>query len=129
MTKKIISVVAVLVLFIFSSFANVYADFNVPGGRVIDLPPSPTSNFTGSTFITQLIGKVLPIVLAIGGFIAVIIIIISGIQFTTSSGNPEGAAAARNRLLYAIVGFVIIILAFAVLQIVNNLFLGNTGIV
>lgn len=70
--------------------------------------------------------EILPIVLGIAGFITVIIIVISGIQFITSSGNPEAATAAKNRLVYAIVGFVVIILAFAALQIINALFLGTT---
>ena len=87
------------------------------------------STAAGAGVLGKLIGDILPLVLTIGGFIAVVVIVISGIQFVLSGGNPEGAAAARNRLIYAIVGFIIIILAFAVMQIVNRLFLGNTGIV
>lgn len=101
-----------------------------PGGDGgIDLPDTPTKGFTASGLPTQLITKILPLVLTIGGFITVIVIIISGIQFVLSSGNPEAAAAAKNRLVYAIIGFIIIVLAFAILQIVNRIFLGNTGIV
>lgn len=76
--------------------------------------------------IGALVSDVLPIVLTIAGFVTVIVIIISGIQFVTSGGNPEAAAAARGRLTFALIGFVIIILAFAILQIVNRLFLGTT---
>lgn len=93
----------------------------------VDLPDSPTKEFTASGLPAQLVTKILPLALTIGGFITVIVIIISGIQFVTSSGNPEAAAAAKNRLVYAIVGFIIIVLAFAILQIVNRIFLG-TGI-
>ena len=73
-----------------------------------------------------LISDVLPLVLAAAGMVTVVIIVLSGIQFITSSGNPEAAGAAKNRLLYAILGFVVIILAFAVLQIVDALFLKST---
>lgn len=73
----------------------------------------------------RLLSDILPIVLGLAGFVTVIIIVISGIQFITSSGNPEAAAAAKNRLVYAIVGFVVIILAFALLQIIDALFLGT----
>lgn len=82
-----------------------------------------------STFIGDLVSKILPIILGLGGFVSVIIIVISGIQFITSSGNPEAAAAARNRLIFALIGFVIIILAFAITQIVARIFLGNSGVV
>lgn len=87
------------------------------------------STAAGAGVLGTLIGDVLPLVLTIGGFITVIVIIISGIQFVLSSGNPEAAATAKNRLVYAIVGFIIIVLAFAILQIINRIFLGNTGIV
>lgn len=76
---------------------------------------------------SEIINKFLPPIFSILGFITVIMIVISAIQFISSSGNPESAAAARGRLTYAIVGFVIIVLSYVILQIVNNLFLG-TGV-
>jgi len=85
--------------------------------------------FTEQGLVGKIISAFLPALLGIAGFVTVIIIIISGIQFVTSGGNPEAAAAARGRLTFAIIGFVIIVLAFAILQIVDKLFLGNSGIV
>lgn len=104
-----------------SSFSNCLDGINVPNLN--------TNLSSEQGFIGNLITTILPIVLAVGGFVAVIFIIISGIQFISSGGNPEAAAQARARLMYAIIGFVIIILAFAILQIVDNIFLGGTGIV
>ncbi len=93
------------------------------------LPDSPAKNgFTAQNLIGQLVTSILPIVLGIGGFLTVIIIVISGIQFITSSGNPEAAAAARSRLIFALVGFIIIILAFSLTQIIDKIFLGGSGI-
>lgn len=92
------------------------------------LPESPIEGFSPDTFIADLISAILPIILGIAGFITVIFIIISGIQFMTSSGNPEAAGAARSRLTFAIIGFVIIVLAFAITQIVDRIFLGGTGV-
>lgn len=73
----------------------------------------------------RLIGAFLPAILGLLGFLTVIMIVISGIQFILSSGNPEAAAGARGRLTYAIIGFIIVILAFAILQIINRIFLGT----
>lgn len=89
-----------------------------------DLPDSPT-NLPESGFIAELINRVLPYVFGIAGFIAVIMIVVSGIQFMTSSGNPEAAAAARGRLIFALIGFALIVLSYIVLQFVDQLFLGN----
>ena len=127
--QKVFLLLLALLYQLVSPGNSLAVDVIPPGGDSIDLPPSPARGFSGPQFVAQLITKVLPLVLSIGGFIAVIVIIISGIQFVLSSGNPEAAGAAKNRLVYAIVGFIIIILAFAILQIVDRLFLGNTGIV
>ncbi|OGE10478.1 hypothetical protein A3A60_02955 [Candidatus Curtissbacteria bacterium RIFCSPLOWO2_01_FULL_42_26] len=93
-----------------------------------DTPELTLKGFTAGNLIGKLIGDILPIVLGIAGFLTVIFVIISGIQFVTSSGNPEAAAAARSRLIFALVGFIVIILAFAITQIVDRIFLGGSGI-
>jgi len=102
---------------------------NIVGSSVNIQPPklpiSPTGNFTATGLVGQIISAFLPIILGIAGFVTVIIIVISGIQFVTSGGNPEAAAAARGRLTFAIIGFVIIVLAFAILQIIDKIFLGT----
>ena len=90
---------------------------------------SPTTAFTETGLIGDIFTKILPIAIGLGGFLSVIIIVISGIQFITSNGNPEAAAAARSRLIFAIVGFVLLILAFAITQIVDNVFLRGSGVV
>ena len=113
--------------------AKVYASNIIPpgGGGSCGLSLPGGYNVTGPVSCKfadfgAVISAFLGPILIIAGFLTVIIIIISGIQFVTSGGNPEAAAAARGRLTFAIIGFVIIVLAFAVLQIVNKIFLGTT---
>lgn len=122
MFQSFLTLITIFLLLLSSKV--VYAQTPIP------LPASDVENrFSASGLPAQIVSAVLSVVLPIAGFITVIVIIISGIQFVTSSGNPEAAAAARGRLTYALIGFVIIILAFSILQIVDNLFLGNSGIV
>ena len=45
-------------------------------------------------------------------------IIIAGIQMISAQGQPEKVAKARNQILYAIVGLVIAISAFAIVNFV-----------
>jgi|SRR3989338_901410 len=80
---------------------------------------------THEGLVGNIVSDIAPIVLGLAGFIAVIMIIISGIQFMMSSGNPEAAAAARGRLVFALIGFALIVLSYVVLQFVDQLFLGN----
>jgi len=89
------------------------------------LNPVASKYPTEEGLAAKLISDLLPTILGIFGFLTVIMIVISGIQFITSSGNPEGAAAARGRLTFALVGFIVIILALAILQIIDRIFLGT----
>lgn len=64
---------------------------------------------------------VLDIMLRLAGFVAVIAIIVSGIKYITSEGNPEKAAGARKWLYNSLIGLAIVFVASAVIT-----FLGNT---
>jgi len=52
------------------------------------------------------------------GFVAVGMIVYGGVQYTMSTGNPEKVKSAKNTILYAIVGLVIAVLAFAIVNFV-----------
>jgi len=64
----------------------------------------------------------LNLVYFVGGIVAVIVIIIAGVRFVTSSGNADGITKARNMLLYGIVGLAIIAVAFTITQFVIGVF-------
>ena len=83
----------------------------------------PVSLFgIGGTFQT-----VTNVLLFIIGAIAVIMIIIGGLRYVISGGNSEQVNAAKNTILYAIVGIVIAILAYAIIQFVINTFIPSSG--
>jgi hypothetical protein len=52
------------------------------------------------------------------GVAAVIVIIVSGLRFVTSSGDPSAVASARQALIYAIVGLVVAAAAQAIVSLV-----------
>lgn len=54
------------------------------------------------------------IIALLAGVIAVIIIIVSGISMITSAGNTESVSNARKRLTGAIIGLVIVALAYLI---------------
>ena len=56
------------------------------------------------------------------GAIAVIMIIIGGIRYTTSNGDSAQTKAAKDTILYAVVGLVVAILAYAIVNFVINAF-------
>jgi hypothetical protein len=66
----------------------------------------------------DLVGSILSIVFFLLGTIAVVVIIIAGLSFTTAGGDPSRITKSKNMLTYAIVGLVIAILAFAITNFV-----------
>lgn len=52
------------------------------------------------------------------GVIAVIVIIIAGFLYVTSAGNAQQIARAKNAILSAVIGLVVVLLAFAITGIV-----------
>ena len=69
-----------------------------------------------------LLNNILNTVYFVLGIVAVIVIIIAGIQFTTSTGDSAKVAKAKNAILYSVIGLVIIMLAFAVTNFVIGRF-------
>ena len=58
------------------------------------------------------------IMLFIVGAVAVIMLIIGGIRYVTSGGAQDQVTAAKNTIMYAIVGIIVAILAYAVVNFV-----------
>ena len=65
-----------------------------------------------------LIRDVVNILLFIIGAIAVIMLVIGGIRDTISGGDQSQVTAAKNTILYAIVGIVVALFAYAIVNFV-----------
>jgi hypothetical protein len=72
----------------------------------------------GNADIFSPIKVIINTILLAVGVVAVIVIIVAGIQMISAQGQPEKVAKARNQILYAIVGLVIAISAFAIVNFV-----------
>lgn len=68
-------------------------------------------------------------ILTIISFLAALYIVLAGFKFVRSGGDPKAVEEARSRLVFAIVGFVVLILAVAITQIVDKVILGGTGVI
>jgi hypothetical protein len=58
------------------------------------------------------------ILLFIVGALSVIMIIVGGLRYVLSAGNSTAVTAAKNTILYAVVGLVVAFLAFAAINFV-----------
>ncbi len=62
------------------------------------------------------------VLLFIIGAISVIMLIIGGIRYTVSNGDAAAVTSAKNTILYAVIGIVIAILAYALVNFVIGSF-------
>lgn len=77
---------------------------------------------------TGIFTTVTNVMLFIVGAISVIMIVIGGLRYVLSGGNSTNVTAAKNTILYAIVGVVVAMLAYAVINFVLESFLpGASG--
>ncbi len=70
--------------------------------------------------IDNLITTIINIFSLIVGLIAVIMIIIGGIKYITSGGDSGNVTGAKNTILYAVIGLVVVALAQLIVNFVLN---------
>lgn len=69
------------------------------------------------------IWSIIQIVLAVLGGIAVIMIVIGGIRYALSQGESAALTAAKNTILYSVIGLVVAICASGIVLLVQSFFL------
>ena len=57
-------------------------------------------------------------VIATLGLVAVIVIIIGGVNYMTSTGDPAKVKKAKDTILYGLIGLIICVLSFAIVNFV-----------
>ena len=70
----------------------------------------------------DIIKNVINTILVVLGMVAVIMIIIGGIRYTTSNGDASAVKGAKDTILYAVVGLIVAILSYAIVNFVLGRF-------
>lgn len=92
------------------------------GGTGCAQPANTTSDLFGTGGIFT---KITNVLLFIIGAISVIMLIIGGIRYVISGGDSSAVAAAKNTILYAVIGIVVALLAYALVNFVIGSFKGT----
>lgn len=75
----------------------------------------------GADSFGELVIAVINILLIVVASISVLFIIIGGFRYVLAHGNEEQAEGAKKTIIHAIVGLVIVIMSFAIIQIIGNI--------
>lgn len=133
----IIKLVKKLIVFIFSLFT--YSFLAVPAFAV-EVNINPCSSVTNAIStalcklggtnganIGQTIGNIVIFMIVVAVLIAVLWLIYGGIKWIMSRGEKTEVEAARNHIVAAITGLIVVFLAIFIIAIILNLFGLNPG--
>lgn len=129
-------ITALFAVFSMSLAGSCVLAFNPLGAACQNAPTNPAcaqnkiQNGSSTNPAVDLVQKAANIIAVVAGLGAVIVIIISGFMFVTSggttpgqrSGDPNAVKKARSALFGAIIGLVIIVLAWTIVTFVNQHF-------
>ncbi len=70
------------------------------------------------TSLTKQVGTITNILIYAIGIIAVIMVVIGGLRYVVSGGDPKGTASAKDTIMYAVIGVVVALLAYSLVNFV-----------
>lgn len=123
MKKSIISI-AIMTCAVFGT--SVLSTASLPGSasaQVSDgINTATTSEMKGKSIDGDkgLIKTVVNVLLWAVGILSVIMIIFSGFRYITSAGDASKAKSAQSTLTYSVVGLIVAIMAYAIVNMVIN---------
>src|SRR5262245_16061209 len=114
---KIVEVTAIALTFAFAIAPLAYAQWQ---------PPPCAPGLPCSDRVSDFIIRIINIGLGLAGLVAVLFLIIGGFRYITSAGNEETAENAKKIITNAIIGVVVIILAFVIVRVISNALITNS---
>lgn len=90
------------------------------GGSTGGTSGSGLQNPIETDSFAELLESIADWILNIGLVLAPLMIVIGGIMFITAAGEPEKVKSAKNLLIYAAIGLIIILLAKSLVEIITN---------
>lgn len=76
----------------------------------------------GNINLDVFLGSVIDWAAIIAGVIVLIYLIVAGIKYVTSSGDPGKTEEAQKQIIAAIIGLAIVVLAYAITRLIASLF-------
>lgn len=99
---------------------NLAQKINV-GGQPIEGPLKGINN------LADVVNKVIEIMIPIAGVILLFVLIWGGYDYLLSQGNPEKIKSAQGKITTGIIGFVLLIISYLMVNLIAKIF-GLTGL-
>ncbi|HSX32554.1 MAG TPA: pilin [Candidatus Saccharimonadales bacterium] len=80
----------------------------------------PATAGDGSTTLQNIVTTVLNVFSIVVGIVAVVMIVVGGFKYITSGGESGNITSAKNTIVYAVIGLVVVALAQFIVKFVLN---------
>lgn len=97
----------------------------LPGFSPIPAPSGLKPEFTN---LASVISPLLTIIFYIAGFLAFYYLVWGAFAYIMAQGNKENLAKARSKIAFAIIGLIIILMAFFIAQYAGEIFTPQKGL-
>jgi len=94
------------------NFNRLYQELRPSGGAI---------NFNNLT-LGGIINALLPFLFVLAGLSMLLFLVYGGFMLLTSGGDPKAVSSAKEKITFAIVGFVIVFISFWLVQIIGRMF-------
>ncbi|NDK19440.1 hypothetical protein GW819_01225 [Candidatus Gracilibacteria bacterium] len=124
--RKILTILIFSFVFSFSIADAALSDYvqissSSNGDNSLPVPDKMGLPFESSSDATMPIVKIIKEAIKYVGLLAILALSWGGIQFLTSIGNDEKAKHAKHTIIYALVGVLLSVVAYTIVDIVNSL--------
>ncbi|MBR2543639.1 hypothetical protein IKF03_03565 [Candidatus Saccharibacteria bacterium] len=94
--------------------------------KFADAEPGKYIGNEGSDLMGSVTG-IINAIIGVLGVVCVVVMIIGGVNYMTSSGDTGKVKKAKDTILYGLIGLVVCVLAFAIVNFLISDILSNNG--
>jgi len=99
-----------------------YLALTLPGGQSLAPPKGIAADTGGIAAVSKIIGNALTILLIAAVILTLVYLLLGGLAWIQSGGDKQKVAQARSRLTYAIVGLVVALASFLIINVIGFVF-------
>ncbi len=96
----------------------------IPGadGGTVTIQGPANFRFAANPTIANVVGTAIPFIFAFAGIALLLMLMSGGFTMLTSADNPKRIDQGKQKVTYAVVGFLVVFLAYWIVQIMGIVF-------
>ena len=103
-----------------------YLALTIPGnnGSIDIKAPSDIMSTGGPHTLDNIISAGLNLAMVVAVIACLLMLILGGFNWITSEGDKQKVASARNRILFSVIGLIVVFISFMIINIIYTFFFG-----